>query len=30
VLMDAVSALGLELVIRPRTKSSVEDIEALF
>ena len=30
VLMDALTALNLELVIRPRTKSSVEDIEELF
>jgi HTH-type transcriptional regulator/antitoxin HipB len=30
VLMDAVAALGLELVIRPRTKTTVDDIEDLF
>ena len=30
VLMDALTALDLELVIRPRTKVSVEDIEDLF
>ena len=30
VLMDALTALDLELVIRPRTKISVEDIENLF
>lgn len=30
VLIDALTALDLELVIRPRTKASVEDIEALF
>ena len=29
-LMDALTALDLELVIRPRTKISVEDIEHLF
>ena len=30
VLMDALTALDLELVIRPRTKVSVQDIEDLF
>lgn len=30
VLMDALAAMNLELVIRPRTKSSVEEIEDLF
>ncbi|MEO6783623.1 MAG: helix-turn-helix domain-containing protein [Bradyrhizobium sp.] len=30
VLMDALTALDLELVIRPRTKTSVQDIEDLF
>lgn len=30
VLMDALAALDLELVIRPRTQASAEDIEALF
>lgn len=30
VLIDALAALDLEIVIRPRTKASVEDIEALF
>jgi len=30
VLMDAVAALDLELVIRPRTKSTTQDIEDLF
>jgi HTH-type transcriptional regulator/antitoxin HipB len=30
ILMDALAALDLELVIRPRTKVSAEDIEALF
>jgi HTH-type transcriptional regulator/antitoxin HipB len=30
ILMDALTALDLELVIRPRTKVSTEDIEALF
>jgi HTH-type transcriptional regulator/antitoxin HipB len=29
-LMDALTALDLELVIRPRTKTSAEDIESLF
>jgi HTH-type transcriptional regulator / antitoxin HipB len=29
-LMDALTALDLELVIRPRTKASDEDIESLF
>jgi hypothetical protein len=28
--MDALTALDLELVIRPRTKVSTEDIEGLF
>jgi HTH-type transcriptional regulator/antitoxin HipB len=30
VLMDALTALDLELVIRPRTKTSAQDIEDLF
>ena len=30
VLMDALTALDLELVIRPRTKVSTQDIEDLF
>jgi HTH-type transcriptional regulator / antitoxin HipB len=30
VLMDALAALDLELVIRPRTTISAEDIEGLF
>lgn len=30
VLIDALTALDLELVIRPRTKASAQDIEALF
>ena len=30
ILMDALAALDLELVIRPRTKISTEDIEDLF
>ena len=30
VLIDALSALGLELVVRPRTKTSTEQIEDLF
>ncbi len=30
VLMDALTALDLELVIRPRTKISVKEIEDLF
>ncbi len=29
-LIDALAALDLELVIRPRTKSSAEEIEDLF
>lgn len=29
-LLSALAALDLELVIRPRTKSSEKDIEALF
>jgi HTH-type transcriptional regulator / antitoxin HipB len=29
-LLDALSALDLEIVIRPRSKASVEDIEDLF
>jgi HTH-type transcriptional regulator/antitoxin HipB len=29
-LLDVLSALQLELVVRPRTKGSAEDIEALF
>ncbi|MBH5400694.1 helix-turn-helix domain-containing protein [Bradyrhizobium sp. CNPSo 4010] len=30
ILMDALAALDLELVIRPRTKSTAEAIEDLF
>jgi HTH-type transcriptional regulator/antitoxin HipB len=30
ILMDALTALDLELVIRPRTKVSAGDIEGLF
>jgi HTH-type transcriptional regulator/antitoxin HipB len=30
VLMDALAALDLELVIRPRTKASTAEIEDLF
>ena len=30
ILMDALAALDLELVIRPRTKVSAKDIEDLF
>ncbi|MEA3110030.1 MAG: HTH-type transcriptional regulator / antitoxin HipB [Gammaproteobacteria bacterium] len=30
VLIDALSALNLELVIQPRTKASTEQIEDLF
>ena len=30
ILMDALAALDLELVIRPRTKASVKDLEELF
>jgi HTH-type transcriptional regulator/antitoxin HipB len=30
ILMDALAALDLELVIRPRTKVSMQDIEDLF
>jgi len=30
ILMDALAALDLELVIRPRTKMSAETIEDLF
>jgi len=30
ILMDAVAALDLELVIRPRTKVTTQDIEDLF
>ena len=30
VLMDAVAALDLELVIRPRTKVTAQEIEDLF
>ncbi len=29
-LLDALAALNLELVVRPRTKSSPKDIEVLF
>jgi HTH-type transcriptional regulator / antitoxin HipB len=30
VLIDALMALNLELVVRPRTKGTTEDIEELF
>jgi HTH-type transcriptional regulator / antitoxin HipB len=30
VLMDALTALDLELVIRPRTTASADDIEEIF
>ena len=30
ILMDALTALDLELVVRPRTKVSVEQIEDMF
>jgi len=30
VLIDALTALDLELVVRPRTKASAEDIAELF
>jgi HTH-type transcriptional regulator/antitoxin HipB len=30
MLMDALAALDLELVIRPRSSGRVEDLEALF
>lgn len=30
VLVDALAALDLELVVRPRTKSSAADIEDMF
>lgn len=30
VLMNALAALGLELVVRPRTASSVKELEGLF
>jgi HTH-type transcriptional regulator/antitoxin HipB len=30
VLIDALTALDLELVVRPRTKASAQDIEELF
>jgi HTH-type transcriptional regulator / antitoxin HipB len=30
ILMDALTALDLELVIRPRTRVSAQDIEDLF
>jgi HTH-type transcriptional regulator / antitoxin HipB len=30
ILMDAVAALDLELVIRPRTKVTTQEIEELF
>jgi HTH-type transcriptional regulator / antitoxin HipB len=30
IFMDALAALDLELVIRPRTKLSTQDIEELF
>ncbi len=29
-LLDVMAALGLEVVIRPRTKAFAQDIEALF
>ncbi len=29
-LMDSLAALGLELVVRPRTTSRVEELEELF
>lgn len=29
-LLDVLAALNLEMVLRPRTKSSAEDIESLF
>jgi HTH-type transcriptional regulator/antitoxin HipB len=29
-LLSALAALDLEMVVRPRTKTSVQDIEALF
>lgn len=29
-LLDVLAALNLELIVRPRTKGSAEDIEALF
>jgi HTH-type transcriptional regulator / antitoxin HipB len=29
-LLDVLAALNLELVVRPRTKGSAKDIEALF
>lgn len=30
VLIDALTALDLELVVRPRTKAAMEEIEELF
>jgi HTH-type transcriptional regulator/antitoxin HipB len=30
IMMDALAALGLELVIRPRTKITTAEIETLF
>lgn len=30
VLIDALAALNLELVVRPRTQASAQDIEELF
>jgi HTH-type transcriptional regulator/antitoxin HipB len=30
IVMNALTALGLELVVRPRTTSSVEELEDLF
>ena len=30
MLIDALTALGLELVVRPRTKASADQIEELF
>lgn len=29
-LLDALSALDLEIVIRPRTRANLDDIEAIF
>jgi HTH-type transcriptional regulator/antitoxin HipB len=30
ILMNALAALGLELVVRPRTTSSMKELEDLF
>jgi hypothetical protein len=30
ILIDALTALDLELVVRPRTKAAAQDIEELF